>query len=71
MNTDGYALGISESRLRLAASSAARRCQHQPENCLQACAANAVRYEICPCLHCSPEILGALEHNFRTQVRQS
>lgn len=71
MNTDGYALGISETRLRLTAFGAARDCREQSEGRLRACAANAVRDEVCPCLHCSPEILGALEHDFRTQVRQS
>lgn len=71
MNTDGYALGISESGLRLAASGAARGCRHQPESCLRVCAAEAVHREICPCLHCAPEILGALEDDFRARIRQS
>ena len=45
MNTDGYALGISEGRLRLAASSAASGCRYHAESRLRVCAANAVRYE--------------------------
>lgn len=68
METDGYALGIPESKLRLAASDAAKDCLHQPESHLRVCVAKAVRREVCPCLYCAPEILGALEKDFRVQM---
>lgn len=68
METDGYALGIPESKLRRAASGAARDCLHQPESQLRACVAKAVRREVCPCLYCASEILGALEDDFRAQM---
>jgi hypothetical protein len=69
MNTDGYALAISEVGLDEAAVGMAGRCRGEPVERQRACAARAIREAVCVCVLSAPVILRALEDDLRGRVR--